>query len=358
MPEKRRNIYKRGSTWWVRFEVAGQEFRRSLRTGNEPLARRRAQQERDKALAVKHFGDDRKTYVEVFTAWSAHIVKQVSPETSKRYGVSLGQLEGYLKPRFLDEIDKMVISEIVRDRTADGVSNATIRRDLSALSSLLIFASGEGWRDEDDNPALSRLKRVKERRDPIVLPEAVDVDYVIQRAPGNLARMIEAARSTGCRQNELVTAERRGFDRDRKSLSVVGKGNKVRVLKLSQQAVACLRSVPVFLGSKWLFWHDQGEPYRNVASRFRELVRSAQESAQREGIEFRPFTFHALRHLFAVNYLKSGGSIYDLQQHLGHTSVKTTELYLAFLTPEEKRAVMYESAQTTAHVQRFEGVEN
>jgi integrase/recombinase XerD len=40
--------------------------------------------------------------------------------------------------------------------------------------------------------------------------------------------------------------------------------------------------------------------------------------------------------LFAVEALKSGMNIYDLQQHLGHSSVKVTEIYLAHLTPEEK----------------------
>jgi integrase/recombinase XerD len=35
--------------------------------------------------------------------------------------------------------------------------------------------------------------------------------------------------------------------------------------------------------------------------------------------------------------LRSGRSLYDLQKRLGHTSIKTTEVYLAFLTPEEER---------------------
>jgi integrase len=39
----------------------------------------------------------------------------------------------------------------------------------------------------------------------------------------------------------------------------------------------------------------------------------------------------------AVDYLRDGGSIYDLQQILGHASIKTTEIYLAFLTPAEQR---------------------
>lgn len=56
-----------------------------------------------------------------------------------------------------------------------------------------------------------------------------------------------------------------------------------------------------------------------------------------------PWTIHHLRHLYAVRYLKNGGSIYVLQQLLGHGSIKVTEIYLDHLTPAEqeraKRAV-------------------
>jgi integrase/recombinase XerD len=39
--------------------------------------------------------------------------------------------------------------------------------------------------------------------------------------------------------------------------------------------------------------------------------------------------------------LKSGRSIYDLQKRLGHTSVKTTEIYCTYLTGEEERIVKF-----------------
>jgi integrase/recombinase XerD len=42
-----------------------------------------------------------------------------------------------------------------------------------------------------------------------------------------------------------------------------------------------------------------------------------------------------LRHRHAVDWLKGGGDIYTLQGRLGHTSIKTTEMYLDYLTPEE-----------------------
>lgn len=350
-----KNTYLRGGIHWARFEVAGKEFRGSLRTSDEATAERRAKEWRDREIGIASFGENRKTYVEVFAAWSAHIVDQVGPETSKRYGVSLGMLESHLKPRYFDEIDRQLIAEIVRDRRAASASTATIRRDLTALSSVIEFAIDEGWRPDESNPALARLKRLKEVRDPIVLPLAEDIAYVAQRAPGRLQDLIWAAVTTGCRQDELVKAERRLLDRDRRQLTIRRKGNQIRTISLSDAAWAIVSAIPAHLKGKWLFWHGDGEPYRNVASRFRELVVSAQKSAQQDDRQFRPFTFHHLRHYYAVMYLKNGGNIYTLQQHLNHKSITTTELYLKFLTPEEALSAKHGSAQIPAQQDGFKG---
>jgi integrase len=67
--------------------------------------------------------------------------------------------------------------------------------------------------------------------------------------------------------------------------------------------------------------------------------------AQEKGRDFRPFHAHDLRHGYAIRELKRGRDIYDLSRHLGHASVKTTEVYL--------RWVNQEPAQKPAHVQRF-----
>jgi integrase/recombinase XerD len=247
-----------------------------------------------------------------------------------------------------------MVLEIVRGRRQAGVTVATVRRDLTALSSVLDYAEDQDWRE--DNPALARLRKLKERRDPIVLPDPAHIERVIARAPGRLPALIRGAWLTGCRQNELVAALRTGLDHARRQLTVRGKGNRNRVVELDfGDAYELFRSLPVRLGCKWLFWHHEGEPYRNLSSRFAVLVEGAQKEAQRERADFRPFRFHDLRHRHAVDWLKSGRSIYDLQQRLGHRSIKTTELYLEFLTPEEARIVKYAGSQTGAHVQRFSG---
>ena len=343
---RRKNIYKRNGIWWLRVMVAGREHRSSLRTSDERVAERRAEAEREKLIALVRFGERRVSWMEAFVAWSEHMHSQVAAGTLKRYAVSLRQIEPHVKLKHMDEIDAALISEIIKDRRKMGATTATIRRDLTALSSVLGYAEGEGWRP--DNPALSRLKKLRERRDPIVLPDDEDINAALGIMPTAFAALARVALLTGCRQNELVTLERRQIDHQRRAIMLYRtKTNRPRVVPLSPPAYAELTSVPPMVGSRVVF-HHSGEPFRNVSSRFAGYVKSARNTAQQEGREFRSFRFHDLRHRFAVDYLRSGGSLYDLKDTLGHSSVKTTEGYLRFLTPEEARTAMHGSAQFAA----------
>jgi integrase/recombinase XerD len=93
--------------------------------------------------------------------------------------------------------------------------------------------------------------------------------------------------------------------------------------------------------SPFLFWHDEGERYASFAPTFNKLVNRVEERAKENGVEFQRFCFHHLRHRHAVDWLKSGRDIYTLQHRLGHTSIKTTEMYLEYLTAEEVRIAKF-----------------
>lgn len=357
MPRRKapQNTFWRGKILWARVKVKGHDQKWSLRTDDPEVASARVKEERKRLIAAAYYGDDRKLFEDVADAWAEHhIAHSVAASTARRYASSLAVLTPFVEGKYLDQVDRSLVATFVQARRDAKVSTATIRRDLTALSSILEYAMDEGLREEGDNPALTRLKRLKERRDPIVLPEQEDIWEVISKAPTGLAAMISAAWKTGCRQNELVTAERMKLDHQRRQLTVIGKRNKVRTIDLEfGDAYEVLRGLPAHIGCRWLFWHGTGQPYRNVASRFRAIVMGAQKVAHREGRELRPFRFHDLRHRHAVDWLKSGRSIYDLQQRLGHNSIKTTEMYLAFLTPEEQRVAKQQGTQTGEHVQRF-----
>jgi hypothetical protein len=63
----------------------------------------------------------------------------------------------------------------------------------------------------------------------------------------------------------------------RRELTVIGKGNKLRVIGLDYGAgYELLRGLPARVGCKWLFWHDAGAPYKNLSSRFAAIVRDVQ----------------------------------------------------------------------------------
>jgi integrase/recombinase XerD len=105
---------------------------------------------------------------------------------------------------------------------------------------------------------------------------------------------------------------------------------------LDERALSAIAGTAPRLGSPYVCWHGTGDRYLNVSSRFGAIFKAAQRKAriERQPIP-RRFRFHDLRHWYAVDFLRRGGSIYRLQQLLRHSSIKTTEIYLRYLTPEE-----------------------
>jgi integrase/recombinase XerD len=207
---------------------------------------------------------------------------------------------------------------------------------------VMTFAMAQGWRD--DNPTLPAMRITKEKRTPIVLPQAAHVELVISLCHGMIADMVRVAVATGAREEELYAAEREQVDHKLKQMTLIGKGRhgvkKTRVIDLAPfGGYALITALPAYVGSPLLFWHGAGESYKNFSSQFSAIVGRTAAWAEANGVAFRPFRYHDLRHLHAVTWLKDGRSIYDLQKRLGHTSIKTTEDYLRFLTAEEELIV-------------------
>lgn len=350
MPE---NMFKRGRTWWGRTQVAGKELRRSLRTTDRDEAKKRRNAWLKELDHEAFHGEARHTYKEAVVIWSAdYLPGNVKPRTAERYLSSVRQLDPHFADSYIDQIDRKAVTKYVTAAKARGVTNATIRRDLSALSSILAFCVSQGWRE--DNPArVFDRTIIKERRSPIVMPQDADIDLVVSLARQNLACLIRAAQYTGMRQNELAGLERREIDYRRQAVMLTEtKTNKPRSVPLDERAVGTFVGTPPHLKSNVVFWHGaKGKPYQEVSSRFNSLVRRAVKLAKDKGLKFRRFKFHDLRHWYAVDYLRRGGSIYDLQQILGHSSIKTTELYLNYLTPDEqdhaKRSAQKPAQRTT-----------
>ena len=320
-----RNLYRRNGIWWGRIQLAGSDRRRSLRTRDRAEAAKRLKAWRDRLIAAHHFGIERHSWREAVVRYTTEIMPgAVKPGTAKRYVVSLRMVDPILGDLHLDEIDRSVLAKVAGRK---GASNATRRRDLTAVSSVLRAAVSWGWLDS--NPARDYDRGViPERRDPITLPTYDDINTLIAACPNIMLRaIVQVLVGTGMRLEEVGGLERRNLDLTRKAITLDRtKTSRPRAVPMSAQIVGTLQALPVNLKCRWVFWHDDGERYVNLSSQLARITKRA-------GVTFRR---HDLRHRYAVDYLRAGGSIYTLQLLLGHKSIRTTEIYLDYLTPDQQ----------------------
>jgi integrase len=339
------NLYRRGKVWWGRIQSDSREYRRSLRTVSRAEAIKRLEGWRKELSHARFHGEARHTWPAAVLKYGTEVLPDsVKAGTAKRYKVSLRVLLPLLRELYVDQIDKKQVGKVVSERKRQGATNATIKRDLTAMSRVLSACCAWGWRE--DNPARDYDRSmVREKRDPITLPSETDIDAVIARCPGNLARLARFAQFTGMRQEEIGSLERGQIRRQAKIADLTKtKTNRPRSVPLDERALRTIDGTPEHLTGKAVFWHGDGSRYLNISSRFAQIV----AKAVKDKAASRAFRFHDLRHWYAVDYLRRGGNIYDLQQIMGHTSVKVTEIYLDFLTPVEVQKAKHGPAQNPA----------
>jgi Phage integrase family len=124
-----------------------------------------------------------------------------------------------------------------------------------------------------------------------------------------------------------------------------GKRDRTRTIDLKVMGgTALFGEIPRYLGSPYVFWHDDGEPFTNFFSHFHRKVKAIARWAKANGVDFRPFTFHSLRHWHAIEFLRSRtGTLHELQFRLGHSTIKTTEEYInsGLLSAEEVQWALF-----------------
>jgi site-specific recombinase XerD len=145
--------------------------------------------------------------------------------------------------------------------------------------------------------------------------------------------ILETLFSTGLRVSELVSLNRDQVDLERKEFGVRGKGNKLRVVFLSDTAAQWIER---YLRSrqdnfKPLFIRYSGKiDARNSGEKMRLTARSIQnivaKYTKRAGLPIEA-TPHTLRHSFATDLLISGADLRSVQEMLGHESIRTTQVY-------------------------------
>lgn len=238
---------------------------------------------------------------------------------------------------------------------AQGLSKATRARRLSAIRQLFRFAHDEGWRA--DNPAI----RIKGPGASKSLPSSLslaDVERLLDAARSkgrseterlrNCA-LVELLYASGMRVSELVELPVAAVRGDPKMILVRGKGDKERMVPISQNARIAVKA--------WMAERDRMEDIARKAgkpvSRYLfpgpgaagHLTRQhfyllIKDIAVAGGVDPSLVTPHTLRHAFATHLLAGGADLRVIQTLLGHADLATTEIYTHVLDEHLKDLVL------------------
>ncbi len=140
--------------------------------------------------------------------------------------------------------------------------------------------------------------------------------------------MLELLFSTGLRVSELCSLNR-DLDLKKDELSVRGKGEKIRVVFLSQDAKDAVKK---YLDKRKDMEEALFVPMENkkkkehVRLTSRSIERIVKHYAIKAGVS-KKVTPHVIRHSFATDLLQNGADLRSVQQMLGHANIATTQIY-------------------------------
>lgn len=229
------------------------------------------------------------------------------------------------------------------------LSNSTQNYHLIALRSFLAYCA------KMDIPALAPEKIELSKQDDreVNFLEKEDIDRLMNAPMQSDAEEIVKLRDkailemlycTGLRVSEVVKLKKEDINLKRDDFTVRGKGRKMRLVFLSDQAKEALRKylkARKDLNTYLFVSHDPAQETRNRRRAEQEVVgekkkytglsartiqRIVDRYAKIAGIT-RKISPHALRHSFATDLLRNGADVRSVQALLGHSSITTTQVY-------------------------------
>jgi len=270
-------------------------------------------------------------WLERFCEHLAH-ERRLSPRTLASYRRDLEQVLGWCRGKQVDNwplLTQHQVRSYISGRHRQGLSGASLQRELSALRSLFRYLLREGAVEQ--NPAQGvrapkTLRKLPATLEADQLGRLLDVSECDALELRDLA-ILELLYSCGLRLAELVSVDVPDLDFEDATLEVIGKGAKTRRLPVGRHALEAIRA--------WLRARAgilrEGETALFVSQRGTRLSpRAVQQRLHRWAIRHgspRDLHPHLLRHSFASHLLESSGDLRAVQELLGHADISTTQIY-------------------------------
>lgn len=291
-----------------------------------------------------------------FSEFAKNVYLPAIKPHKKSYADDESRLRNHLIPVLghypMIEITVAMLSKLLADLSASGLSNATINRIRALLSSIFNMTIDHDLIEV--NP-IGRVKKYKENNQierylsDAELPSLMLVlTHPEHHAIRNktIVAIIKFLLLTGVRKREAMDMQWSDVDFTKSTwLLKFNKSGKARHIALNTDAMAILNTMPKI--STYIFANPEtGKPYNDIRKTFDKVMQCAGISNMR---------IHDLRHNFASLAVNSGESLFVVQKLLGHASPQTTQRYAhlqhsTLQNASEKIAAVIREVQVSAVV--------
>lgn len=264
------------------------------------------------------------------------VQKGLTANTVEFYADDVQKLLGYLETGDigLDQVDEAVLHNFVCTLQDIGIAPRSQARIISGIKSFFRFLKIEG-RIEKNPTLLLESPKFGLHLPTVLTVEEIDamigaIDMSAQEGQRNRA-IIETLYGCGLRVSELVNLHISQIYKDDGYIIVIGKGEKQRIVPISDVALDCIDEYIADTRSHLrvkrgcddiLFLNRRGGQLTRVMVFY--IIKKLCELA---GIR-KVVSPHTLRHSFATHLLEGGANLRAIQQMLGHESITTTEIYI------------------------------
>ena len=259
--------------------------------------------------------------------------RRLSAHTIAAYTRDLSKLKAFCDKRKIGSWRDFNIDQarlFAMSLNSSGLNPRSVARALSSSRSFFNYLLRESI-VRDYNP----FEGIQAPRAAKKLPQTLDPDAVLKlletRAQSPLLlrdlAMLELFYSSGLRLSELVSLDTDSINAQERTVRVIGKGNKERVIPVGKFAIQAVdrwlqqRTLLAKVNENALFITRTGSrvSHRTVQQRLKDWARRSSA-----GRNVHP---HMLRHSFASHLLESSGDLRAVQEMLGHANLSTTQVY-------------------------------
>lgn len=274
------------------------------------------------------------------------IERRLSSHTITSYSTDLEQFTAFIAPASLSQVQALTIRKWLISLSDDSIQNRSINRKLATLRTFYKYLLRTGKIEENPMTSIRMVKTNKK------IPQFVresEMENLVENR--KMATNFSEARDelilfllygTGIRLAELISLQNNQVNLAAKTIRVIGKRNKERMIPIPGLLVDLIETYRSFctIEHAHLLLTDKGEPlYPMFVQRL--VKKNLGEYSQLEKL-----SPHVLRHTYATHLLNKGADLNAIKELLGHANLAATQVYTH--NSMEKMKAIYQQAHPKA----------